>query len=81
VPGGAAAPLAGDVNNSGSITSADIIYLVGFVFKGGPAPLPCNENGDVQCSGSVTSADIIYLVGFVFKGGPAPCDICAFSPC
>ena len=28
----------GDVNCSGSVTSADIIYLVNYVFKGGPPP-------------------------------------------
>ncbi len=77
-----ACPIAvsGDVNVSGSISSADIIYLVNFVFKGGPAPLPCEANGDVNCSGSNTSADIIHLVNFVFKGGPAPCDICTLIP-
>jgi hypothetical protein len=74
--------LTGDVNNNGSITSADIIYLVGYVFKGGPAPLPCIAAADVNCNGSVTSADIIYLVGYVFKGGPAPCDACtSAAPC
>ena len=57
-------------------TSSDIIYLVGYVFKGGPIPQPCEANGDVNCSGSVTSADIIYMVGHVFKGGPPPCDVC-----
>ena len=68
--------LTGDVNVSGAITSADIIYMVGFVFKGGAGPLPCDAAGDVNCSGAVTSADIIYMVGFVFKGGPDPCDGC-----
>jgi len=68
--------VAGDVNVSGALTSADIIYLVNFVFKGDVAPLPCTANGDVNCSGAVTSADIIYMVNHVFKGQPAPCDIC-----
>jgi len=73
----------GDVNVSGSVTSADIIYLVNFVFKGDDEPQPCQANGDVNCSSSVTSADIIYLVNFVFKGDDAPCDICNGSglPC
>jgi hypothetical protein len=70
----------GDENNSGTVTSADIITLVGYVFKGGAAPLPCVAAGDVNCSGSVTSADIITLVGYVFKGGAPPCNICAGSP-
>lgn len=62
----------GDVNNSGVITSADIIYLVNFVFKGGPPPLPVPSEGDVNCSSTITSADIIFLVNYVFKGGPVP---------
>ena len=66
----------GDVNVSGAITSADIIYLVGHVFKGGPAPLPVPESGDVNCTGTITSADIIFLVNHVFRGGPAPCASC-----
>jgi hypothetical protein len=70
----------GDVNVSGTITSADVITLVNYVFKGGADPLPCAASGDVNCSGTVTSADIIYLVGFVFKGGPAPCDVCTMIP-
>jgi hypothetical protein len=62
----------GDVNVSGTINSSDIIYLVNFVFKGGPAP-GCNPAvGDVNCNGVTNSADIIYLVNYVFKGGPAP---------
>jgi hypothetical protein len=69
----------GDVNDSKSITSADIIYLVNFIFKSGPDPLPCPGNGDVNCSYSVNSADIIYLVNWVFKGGLAICDECQRS--
>jgi len=72
--------LDGDVNFDFSITASDIIYLVNYVFKGGPPPEPCPANGDVNCSGNVTSADIIYLVAFVFKGGSPPCDICNSSP-
>jgi len=63
----------GDANNDGVHTSADIIYLVNYVFKGGPAPLPVAQVGNVNCDLQITSADIIYMVNFVFKGGPAPC--------
>jgi hypothetical protein len=69
--------LTGDVDESAAITSADIIGLVNYVFKGGLTPLPCAVAGDVNCSGAVTSSDIIELVGFVFKGGEAPCDACS----
>lgn len=68
--------LTGDVNLSGSLSSADIIYLVGFIFKGDDLPVPCQAAGDVNCDAVVTSGDIIYLVNVAFKGGPAPCDVC-----
>jgi len=70
----------GDVELSGAITSADIIYLVGYVFKGGAEPLPCAAAGDANCSGSITSADIIWLVTHVFKSGDPPCDVCTLIP-
>lgn len=66
----------GDVDTSGTITAADIIYLVNYIFKAGLAPLPIAEAGDVNCTASNTSADVIYLVNHLFKGGAAPCDVC-----
>ena len=70
----------GDVNESGTLTSADIIFLVNFVFKGQAPPEPCEAAGDVNCSGSVTSADIIFMVNHVFKGQAPPCDVCTIIP-
>ena len=70
----------GDVNESGNVTSADIISLVGYIFKGKAPPQPCAANGDVDCTGAVTSADVICLVNHVFRGEQPPCDICLESP-
>ena len=67
------AALAGDTNGDGTITSADVVYLVGYVFKGGEEPKPCAAVGDVNCTSTISSADIVLLVNHVFKGGPAPC--------
>lgn len=63
----------GDANHDGVHTSADIIYLVNYIFKGGPAPLPVAAVGNVNCDLNITSADIIYMVNYIFKGGAAPC--------
>ncbi len=63
----------GDVNSTGTINSADIIFLVNHVFKGGPQPACAGVSGDVNCTGTLNSADIIYLVNYVFKGGVPPC--------
>jgi hypothetical protein len=65
--------MVGDLNGSNTITLADIILLVNYVFKSGLAPQPHVKMGDADCSGPVTSADIIYLVNYQGKGGPAPC--------
>lgn len=67
----------GDIDASGVITSSDVIILVNYIFKGGPAPLPIEESGDVNCDHTLTSADIISLVNYVFKSGAEPCDVCA----
>jgi len=65
----------GDLNDDGVVTSADIVFLVNFVFKGGPAPVPLSY-GDVDLSCHISAGDIIYLVNFVFKSGPPPAGSC-----
>jgi choice-of-anchor B domain-containing protein len=65
----------GDMDQSGTVSAADIIYLVNYIFKGGPPPLS-PETGDVNASCAASSADVIYLVNYVFKSGPTP-----LSPC
>jgi len=75
-----AVTVTGDVNLDGTVTSADILYAVGYCFKGGPPPLPCTATGDVNCSGAVTTSDVIDLVSYIFRSGPAPCDVCTLVP-
>ena len=67
----ASTTLPGDANADGNFTSSDIIFLVNYVFKSGPAT-SVPGHGDVNCSGAVTSADIIHMVNFMFKGGCPP---------
>jgi len=54
----------------------DIVMLVDYLFKGGPAPT-CLEEGDcaIPLDGMILVNDIVWLVDFLFKGGPAapPC--------
>lgn len=72
--------VSGDVNEDLAVNAADIIEIVVYVFKGGPAPRPCEAAGDTDCSGTVTAADIIALVDYVFKGGTPPCNVCSVIP-
>ena len=65
----------GDVNDDGDVNLADAVYIVNYIFKGGPAPNPvCVGNADGD--GDVNLADAVYLINYVFKGGPPPVDPC-----
>ncbi len=61
----------GDSNGDGSLAVADVVYLVNYLFKGGPMPEPY-EAGEANCDGKVTVSDVVYLVNYLFKGGPVP---------
>jgi hypothetical protein len=65
----------GDVNNSGAVEAGDIVYLIGYLYRGGPAPSPYSV-GDVNCDGVVSAGDIVYLLNYLFRGWPVPrcCD-------
>ncbi|OGC81052.1 MAG: hypothetical protein A2W07_04930, partial [candidate division Zixibacteria bacterium RBG_16_43_9] len=62
----------GDVNQDGKISISDAVYLINYLFKGGPPPY-LQYRGDVNCDQAVTVADVVYLVAYLFKGGPLPC--------
>jgi hypothetical protein len=63
--------LRGDVNVDGKRTVSDAVYLINYLFKGGPSPNPL-LSGDLNCDGKVTIADVVYLINYLFKGGPPP---------
>ncbi|MDH4035742.1 MAG: hypothetical protein OEV80_18265, partial [candidate division Zixibacteria bacterium] len=76
-------PIRGNVDyDPGDIIDiSDLVYLVDYMFTGGPAP-PCFEEADMDCSGGIIDiADLVYLVDYMFNGGPAPCRCdCADCP-
>ena len=61
----------GDTNADGSITLLDIIYLINYLFKGGPAPIPF-ATADANCDDKVTVADVVYLINYLFKDVSLP---------
>jgi len=64
--------IAGDADGSGGVTISDAVYLISYIFAGGPAPSPL-EAGDANCDSLVTISDAVYLIAYIFSGGPAPC--------
>jgi len=95
ITGGAAGgcclqPIRGDIDYNGAavIDIADLVYLVDYMFTGGPAPA-CWEETNVDCSDDgngtdgpedIDISDLVYLVDYMFNQGPAPCR-CDCSDC
>jgi immune inhibitor A len=63
--------LCGDANSNMIINILDIVYLINYVYKGGPAPKPPHA-GDVNNDGGINILDITYLINYVYKEGPEP---------
>ena len=88
----------GDVNASDTLELpaldiSDLVYLINYLYKGGPEPQPFADQANVDGSGpldprgqldtncpmmNVDLRDFIYLVNYVYKGGPAPVDYVRF---
>lgn len=64
--------MCGDANGDQTLNVGDAVYLVDYIFRGGPAPDPL-EAGDPNVDLSVNVGDAVYLIGHIFKGGPPPC--------
>ena len=62
----------GDVDFSGAIDIADLVYFVEYSFASGPPPQPTTSAADLDCGGTVDIADLISLVEYSFSGGPHP---------
>ena len=65
--------LCGDCNYDLEVNIADVVYLVSYVFRAGPAPNPMGA-GEVNCDVDVNITDAVYLVNYLFRGGPPPQD-------
>ncbi len=66
----------GDANDDSSINVGDAVYLINYIFKGGPAP-PCSAEADVNVDCALNVGDAVYLVEFIFQGGAPPeCSDC-----
>lgn len=61
----------GDINDDEIINSADVVYLINYLFKDGPEPSPF-QAGDVNSDDTINSSDVVYLINYLFKGGPPP---------
>jgi len=65
----------GDADNSGEIDIDDAVYMINYLFSGGPSPDP-TESAEVNCSSTIDIDDVVYLITYLFSGGPEPCAGC-----
>jgi hypothetical protein len=67
--------ICGDANSDAQTNVADAVFLVNYVFKGGPPPAVVSA-ADANCDGNANVADAVYMINYVFKSGPEPCAGC-----
>lgn len=63
----------GDANADQIANVTDAVYLITYIFNGGPEPVPY-ESGDANCDGIANITDAVYLIMYIFSDGAPPCD-------
>ena len=65
----------GDADHSMVLNISDAVFVINYIFAGGPAPSPI-EYADVDCNAIVTISDAVYMINYIFAGGAVPCAAC-----
>lgn len=63
----------GDTNSDAGVDLSDALFLLSFLFLGGPRP-DCEESADVSGEGAMNISDALYLLNYLFLGGPPPAE-------
>jgi len=62
----------GDVNADGLVDIGDVVYLINYLYHGGPPP-PDPWTADLNdCDGEIDIGDVVYLINYLYHGGPPP---------
>jgi len=64
--------ICGDVSNDEYVNILDVTYLICYLYKDGPLPIPMLDAGDLNNSGDVNILDITHLINYLYKSGPPP---------
>jgi len=66
----------GDANNDRSIDVSDAVYIIAYIFSGGPAPTTVRngnaDGSDADGPNAIDISDVTFLVAYIFSGGPKP---------
>ncbi len=61
----------GDADANLQVNITDAIYILNYLFQGGPQP-GCWDAADVKDDSTIDQADAVYLMNYLFLGGPPP---------
>ena len=61
----------GDANASGDLNITDGVFILNYLFLGGPTPT-CLDAADSDDNGSLNITDGVRVLNFLFLGGPEP---------
>ncbi len=61
----------GDMNGSGNVDVADVVYLAAHVKWQKPVDNP-RANPDLDCNGVIDLEDVDYLINYIYHRGPVP---------
>jgi photosystem II stability/assembly factor-like uncharacterized protein len=67
--------ICGDASGNTIVNIVDAVFLISYIFGGGPVPDPI-EAADASCDGIVNISDVVYLIDYIFGGGDPPCAHC-----
>ena len=63
----------GDANGDWVVSVTDVVYLINYLFIGGPGP-EVWQTGDANCDETINVSDVVYLINYLFISGPPPCN-------
>jgi len=62
----------GNADGLGIIDIDDVVYMIQYLYAGGPAPVEHECCANVDGLGIVDIDDVVYLIQYLYAGGPAP---------
>lgn len=65
--------LPGDYTDDGSVDIIDLMLLIDFIAKAGPAPEGGAGRADANCDNLINAADIIYFMNYLYGHNDDPC--------
>jgi len=61
----------GDANGNTALNILDVTYLINYIYKDGPPPIP-PEAGDANGNHATNILDVTYLIYYLYRDGPSP---------